>query len=94
MGQARGGSGTTMALHEAAAMRADSGQAPEAFYETAWLLLSAGASPFTERSDGKACADQMATFLVLGSCTAVRAVPWSTKSYVVFILCAGLHRLH
>ena len=75
MGQARGGSGTTMALHEAAAMSADSGQAPEAFYETAWLLLSAGASPFTERSDGKACADQIARVLVLGTCDPVRAIP-------------------
>ena len=52
IGQAKGGNGTTMALHECAAMRGEKGQAPEAYYETAWLLMAAGASPFTERSDG------------------------------------------
>jgi len=52
IGQAKGGHGTTMALHECAAMRGEKGQAPEAYYETAWLLMAVGASPFTERSDG------------------------------------------
>lgn len=53
MGQAKSGSGTTMALHECAAMRGDAGQSQEAYFETAWLLMSAGASPFAERSDGE-----------------------------------------
>lgn len=52
MGQAKSGSGTTMALHECAAMRGEGTQLQDAYFESAWLLMSAGASPFAERSDG------------------------------------------
>lgn len=52
MGQAKTGTGTTMALHECAAMMGDGRQEPDAYFETAWLLMGAGASPFMERSDG------------------------------------------
>lgn len=54
IGQAKGGSGTTTALHECAAMHGERSQPAEGYYETAWLLMAVGASPFTERSDGEA----------------------------------------
>ena len=53
IGQAKGGNGTTTALHECAAMRGERAQPSEGYFETAWLLMAAGASPFTERSDGE-----------------------------------------
>lgn len=53
IGQARGGNGTTTALHECASMRGERAQPSEGYFETAWLLMAAGASPFTERSDGE-----------------------------------------